>query len=1258
MPGIDRLSEMADGSQQVEGMQAMADMAQTMQAPPMPTGVSSIPFLRDEMIPRMEKQLTFAAKFKGIFGSESTYTILITAIKDYVKAKDDKAKAEPKKRILQTSNDWIKKHGESKDPNDVQKKQCIDRVKQALEPPAQAPQKKPEPKPAPPAPPPAPVPGVPAPVIPKIEDPTPVVEPVVEAGPSSQEPFERIKNDFEAYQEMASGTLEGAGTLFAACQKLYQVRTGITSWMKEFGKRTEEEDVERRGKLKLIEISMGALEADVNVTENLQMHVTGLNVNQLAKGKFFVRTMKVAMQMPSGAAIGEMSNIEILAGAFHFSNLKLSYGGSMEVMTGFTISAPSLELSHEGAGYRVMAGADLSLEAPGGAGVSNFSAKGRVQAGYDFANKKLLSPTVEGGELSATFFDTLDISAVGFDYLDNTIKVASGTLKIRAFDQESSVAVSDIVYSAAGISFSKVEFNSDKRYEPYPGFSVDKPKLTLTKNGAGWDLEGSGRLGVSFGNQLFRVDKVESDVTLNYGIGTSTPTSFMASNGSLDMTIFNSLTLQMANMNVENGEFSAGTGDLKINLLGNTIKGTATEITYSGAKGFGLKDAALTSPGTYSPVPGIEIKDPGLMLRQEASGWKIEGEGDLGLKGGLGDIVRLNSAAGKVKLLYDVSSKTLEDAQLSEGAVDLTLYNMVNVVGSGISFDKATGELGIGSGSVKVNVPSSPFATSELAGHFKKLRIGSSALNWDEIGVNLGGEVAMGGFVFQPPEGIIKKEGNSFLIALKDASGKFNVSEWLDVKGKVSLQWSPGQGLKVTAGELQAATQEIDVFQSFIPFFAGGLDFKTGFTMPFMAGPVPMEVGFEVRGRADAKMKLDAKMSYANDAFTTTGKIALNPELGMYIMLRVGVGSSVIAYLGGYIKGELDVAATGDLGYTATATQQSDGKYKMDEFSFNYGVGADMTANLKGGVEFRALYFIQKELYEVNIKSWNLGHAEMAGKHDVISGTNLEKKKTNVFQALGKDGIQGASLGIPKPDNIMEHRAYRQSLDNLMAAINEIELNAEDNKDETAEIIVARHKERLTQNFQQMIEKFNAKYEDLREKRDSNQERINVFKQSHVIWLQRQNEKLSEAVKKNSKRGIGWSLVPWPHWKNTLWYTKKIAQGGAKYDRNLQDKQQKLDTIIEELGIFDTELNRTQSIMSQLDDLLKPGGSMALESIINPVQTTQEKMERANLEGLQAHKLEQGTQGIFEFEDSEVLRDKDLEADPKELDKDAKATDG
>jgi len=502
---------MADGSQQVEGMQAMADMAQTMQAPPMPTGVSSIPFLRDEMIPRMEKQLTFAAKFKGIFGSESTYTILITAIKDYVKAKDDKAKAEPKKRILQTSNDWIKKHGESKDPNDVQKKQCIDRVKQALEPPAQAPQKKPEPKPAPPAPPPAPVPGVPAPVIPKIEDPTPVVEPVVEAGPSSQEPFERIKNDFEAYQEMASGTLEGAGTLFAACQKLYQVRTGITSWMKEFGKRTEEEDVERRGKLMLIEISMGALEADVNVTENLQMHVTGLDVNQLAKGKFFVRTMKVAMQMPSGAAIGELSNVEILAGAFHFSDLKLSYGGSMEVMTGFTISAPSLELSHEGAGYRVMAGGDLSLEAPGGAGVSNFTAKGRVQAGYDFVNKKLLSPTVERGELTATLFDALDICVDALDYAEGRLTASTGSLTIRALEKSVTTTVTDIAYSARdGITFQDVEVASSDTYEPVPGFTVNNPSVKYEKGksieiNGGINLEIPELMSVS-GDAMVRLD--------------------------------------------------------------------------------------------------------------------------------------------------------------------------------------------------------------------------------------------------------------------------------------------------------------------------------------------------------------------------------------------------------------------------------------------------------------------------------------------------------------------------------------------------------------------------------------------------------------------------------------------------------------------------------------------------------------------------------------------------------------------------------
>jgi len=1228
------LSAMADASSQVGSLQGMADRVM---------GAAPASFSFEQELQQMEGQLTQGAKFNKFLGKESTYSKLIGVVKEYVQARKPEAKEALKPKVLASCREWVGKHGASKDPGDLQKKASIERIRGALEAPARPAAKPPAPPaPAPtPAPAPGPVPEAPKPVAPVV---APVVEPVpvADVAPDSLTPFERIREAFEAYQGMTGGPLEGAGALYEACRKLYEVRTGITGWMRDFGRSPDGADVERRGKLFLMEVALGALEADVDVPPYFQAHVTGLNVNALARGVFQVRSMDVTLDTAYGKASGQLSQVTVLPTQFSFEHLSLALDGAIEVMSGFTISAPSIEVSTAGGGYQVTAGGEVSIERPAVPGLGSFSVQGSVQAGFDFGTKRVQDPLVEGATLRATLFDALDIRVDALDYAEGRLTASTGSLTIRALEKSVTTTVTDIAYSARdGITFQDVEVASSDTYEPVPGFTVEQPTLKLSKTAAGWDLEGSGTLGVSFGDQNFRVDKLAADVTLHYGIGTGGLQAFDVSQGSLDMTVFQSLRLEVPAFTYADGALQATAATLSLTLLGRTLTGTATDLAYDATQGLTLKDATITSPGTYEPVPGIAIQDPVLTLQREPSGWKVGGEGALELRAGLGDLVRLERAAGQVKLLYDVKGRALEEAAVDQGAIDLTLFDVVQVEGSGISFDRTTGELTVGSGKVRVGVPADAFGGATLEGQATNLRVGRGVLDWDSIGVDIGGEVRMGDFVFQPPSGFITREGDSFIVGIRDAAGAFQLGKLLNVDGSVSLQWSPEAGLKVTEGALHAATEEIDAFQTFIPFFAQGLSFSTGFTVPFLAGPVPMQAGFEVGGEVGAKMKLDLDMAYADDTFAAAGNVKLEPTLGMYIKLSVGMGSEVIAYIGGYIKGQLDAKGTGQAGFQAEAVQQADGKYKMNEFLINYGIAADLKATLKGGAEFKALYFIKKELYEVDIRSWDLGKAEMKGRYALVSGTNLEDKRSNVFQGMGQQGASWEALGIRRPDNILQHRAYREALEGLVAAMDQVRLSAEDDKDGTADILVQRHKKKLSANFERMIERFDARFAELQEKRDRNRLRIDTFRQTHAEWLQRQQEKLAEATRLNTSRGLGWSLVPWPHWKNTQWYTKKIAQGGHKYDTRLQGKQQRLNRIAEELGVFQQELSHTRSILAQLDTLLRPGGSLVLDGIIGSVESNKSALEEAGRKGGQAPELEagQGTGEIFAFEDSEVVRD-------------------
>jgi hypothetical protein len=1263
MPQLDRLSGMADGgadaarmrnlsgmadaSPQVGNLQGMADRAM-----PTPAPSPAAAFNFDQEIRQMEGQLTFGAKFNKFLGKESTYSKLIAVVKEYAQALKPEAKEALKPKVLAVCRDWVDKHGTSKDPGDLQKKASIERIRGALETPVKPPEK----PPAPPAPKPAPAPdpGAPKPVTPKVEEVTPEVEPepVVEPGLDSLTPFETIRTAFEEYQAMAAGTLEGAGALFAAFQKLYTVRTGITAWMRDFGKSKGKDEVERRGRLMLIEIAMGALEADVSVAPYFQAHVTGLDVNALAKGIYRVRRVEVTMESSYGTATGDISNVNVQPNQFAFEKLALRLSGSIEVMQGFTIGAPHLDISASGGGYTVKAGGDLVLEKPGSGGVGSFSASGTVEAGYDFATKQMTDPVIAGGKLTATLFGAMDISVDALDYADGKLTAAAGSLTIRAMDKTATVDVKDVSYSAAaGISFNELTYTSPDTYEPVKGFTVAQPVLKLTKTSDGWDLGGSGRLGVTFGNRNFRVDKIEADVALTYSLGKGMLSAFTAQKAHLEMTIFESLKLVVDDLNYADKVLSAAEGKLSINLLGGNLEGKVVEPTYDPVNGLGMKGAGFTAPGSFEPVPGFAVTQPGLELIRGEAGWQVRGEGQLEFRTGLGDIVKLKRVAGKVSALYNVRDRSLAEASVEQGEVDMTLFDVVNIVGSGISFDKAAGILTIGSASVAVGVPSEAFGEASLGGAASNLRIGKGSLDWDSIQINPGKPVTMGDFVFQPPTGILTKSGKGFIVTLKDASGSFQIGELVTVDGKVSLEWAPhlNKGMpRITEGELKAATEEIDVFQTFVPFFADGAAFSTGFTIPFAAGPVPMEASFEIGGSATATVKFDMGMAYGADAFTADGNIAVRPEMGMYIKIGVGVGNRFVAYIGGYLKGSIDASVQGDLGFHGVAVQEAAGKYAMEEMSVNYGIGADLTAALKGGAEVKALYFFSKELYEVDIKTWDLGRAEMKGSYDFVGGENLEDSRSNVFQGLGQTGASGAALGIPAPPNRVQHKAYRQALERLMQTIDQLKLSAEDNQDEAAAAIIARHKTKLNASFQRLVDRFTPKRDLLTEKNERNSQLVEDYRRTHAEWLQRQDEKLKEATEKGSlglgMGGSGAGITNFFHWKTPEWYDKKIIQGKAKYDKGLQTKLARLEKIQSELEIVTRELDTASGIMAEMDRLLKPDGNIVLEGIIASVEQKKTAIDEAVREGEAAVEVDPE---VFDFTDDEVSVGKEKQPNPE-----------
>jgi hypothetical protein len=498
--------------------------------------------------------------------------------------------------------------------------------------------------------------------------------------------------------------------------------------------------------------------------------------------------------------------------------------------------------------------------------------------------------------------------------------------------------------------------------------------------------------------------------------------------------------------------------------------------------------------------------------------------------------------------------------------------------------------------------------------------------------VGIDREFSVGSFKFTPPLAVIEKSAEGYKVLLQEMEGSLGVGEWLDVTGTASAEWAPGDGVvpRITEAALDANAKGIDLFGTFVPFFEGGASFSTGFTIPF-ATPVPMEASVTIGGHAKAKVDLALALRYANDSIEASGNVTLSPELGLYIKVGAGVGSSMLVYIGAYIKGAITAQATASLGFSGKASLS--GGYNMESLEADYDIGAKMSASLSAGGEVKVLYFFEKELYEFTFKTWDLGESHIKGGYDLLNRKPIRDESSKIFQDVKNPAKKGESLGIPLPQNELHSKNYLRSINALNQALEDIEMPASELADAKGTEAIGRHKTRLQGSFNRLITQATKKKDALSLKQQNNRQQIDQYISTQEVWLARQQGKLAEANNKKS-HGFSFSLTTGIHRQSPEWYEKKIAQGNAKYQQRLTTKQQLLQKIETELDTAETELALSSRILARLDDILKPEGSLVLDTIVAEVNARRARLEEALDKGAVAENV---AAEVFDFKDSEVV---------------------
>ena len=1202
---LQELTMMADGSPQVSQLQGLSDMAQNSPQVRQSNSASALQpvqfagkadagasvSLQQELV-LLEGELSLGARLLGGIGMDTSFSKLTDAVKRYSNAKTPQEKEAAKSEVVTLGNTWLGKHEGSKKKGDDKKEASIRRILKSLQ----------------------------------------QEGPVVELGVSIKE--DTIENDYKAFTAAATGTLQNAQGLYDLFQKAQAVKSGIDDWRRQHPRQETPADVQKARTLTTMEGTMASMNLDMWYQPYFAANAMGIDMNQLSQGIFSVRDVSVKVTLPQGVASGTMSNVIVGPRGFIFDGFNLSFSGDLQLSDGFKIGAPSLSISSTGDSYSVTAGGDLALSADGVGMVTGFEAGGKVKGGYDFSASQFLDPTIEGGYIKATLFDCIDVDVKTLGYSAGHFTAGSGSMTVRALGKSVTGTVGGLTYSKSeGVGLTNAKINSTSDFEPVPGFTVSQPTLELKKTAEGWTVHGNGKLSIQMSGAQYNIETLDANVSLDYSVHDKA-TGFAVESGNMDVQIFNSLRVTISELGYSSAtkKLTAASAGMSFDFFGKPVEATMNDISHAPGAGFDFSEAVIASPADFEPIQGFKVSNPVLRLLNEPGGWKVDGAGTLLFNLGMGDAIRLENTEARMRLLYSPKDKNLEDFSLANGSIDLALYDHVHMSGRGIEFDKASGALTIGKMVVTLNNAAALGADS-ITGEGEQLVVRKGGFDWGSIKLNYNKKFEVGGFAFTPPFAVITKSKDSYQVELNDMQGEVSIGDSLNFAGSANMLWDPdvGGAPEITKASLEGGYSG-DLVGDHLSAFGGKLSFSTGFSIPFAAGPVPMEAYVEFGGSATAPIELKLGLDKSGDAFQISGEMGLRPELTLYIKAGVGVGTSLLIYGGVYVKGDLTSTNVAKIGITGSAKASDD--YTFDNVVADYELGSDLKAKISAGGEVKFLYFFKQELYEVRIKEWPLGESKIKGKYDLLRGKPISETGTKLFDQMDNKAKKGTSVGIPLPDADYHSKSYMAAITRLNNSIDAIaKWNDSDLRESKGAEALARHKTKVTATFERFINTNTTKLAAIEKKMKANDTTVKSFLESHRVWLERQQQKKDKAVEKE-KSGQRISRSRWGHLQTSEHYTKKIDQGNQKYENKLAPKRAAMEKLTREHDLVSEELRNVRAILTDLDAVLSADGTFNMDALISRASGTKVKVEEAVAE---AEAVQDVAAEVFDFKDSEVV---------------------
>lgn len=365
-----------------------------------------------------------------------------------------------------------------------------------------------------------------------------------------------------------------------------------------------------------------------------------------------------------------------------------------------------------------------------------------------------------------------------------------------------------------------------------------------------------------------------------------------------------------------------------------------------------------------------------------------------------------------------------------------------------------------------------------------------------------------------------------------------------------------------------------------------------GFEASIMAGPVPLTGGVSAGVDGGTSFKVSGNVEYKDGQFTFGGAVSMDPEIVLELKVYVGAGIPLLVYIGGFLSGQAIATANVEVGLKGAASKANG--YSLDKLMAFYQIDADFLARVQAGVEARAFYFFQKDLFKVEVKSWQLGHATMAGERSLLSPTKM--------LPLSASGLLDSSnRTLPSPDVEFQTLSYAKAIRALYDA-----LEAEGMATGKPGIIGQTEKDGVagdasldegSRSVKEIAYRAVASSFDIREidrmsrKLTDYESQMSEIETTFTQWLAEQQKKMDESPETGGNRSWRGHLQNKPH------YRKKIESGKMKHQRITAQKRQRMDLLRSKLEAFQAQTAMTSAIYAQLDVLLDKENTLTVSQI-------------------------------------------------------------